>query len=394
MMKSKIFMCCAIMITLLTVLIFNGCAPLKEFGTSPAYEGSNNYSYELPAYDSLKKTVVIVANNDGTELFDMMAPYYLFNATGRANVYIVAKKRFPVVVKKGFYLLPQATFSEIDSLKIKPDVIVIPFLAAADSAHQDPVIVNWIKNHYTANVNILAVCDGAATAAATGIFDGKPITAHASDYEGIKVHFSRPLWVQNTSVVNEGNLYSTAGVSNATEGSLAVINKLFGADIMHKVMDDVAYPHPTLKTEHQSISFKFGDKLAIGKKITCRKNKRLGVLLQEGINEFDLAGIMDTYNRTFPGSIKSFSANDTPVKTKYGLVIIPTGKSNDTRLDELHIIGPDPFSASRPMPFKYAEVVKYNNGPNQYIIDVCLQRINAAYGQEFQNIVKLMLDYN
>jgi putative intracellular protease/amidase len=91
---------------------------------------------------------VIVANNEGTELFDMMAPYYLFNATEKANVYIVAKNKFPITVKKGFFLLPQMTFTQVDSLRLHPDVIVIPFLAVGDSAHQDPVIVNWIKKHY------------------------------------------------------------------------------------------------------------------------------------------------------------------------------------------------------------------------------------------------------
>src|SRR3954454_22797972 len=199
-MKNKKVLTGAIIIALITALFFNACSPLREFGRAPIYEGANNFTYPLPPYDSLKRTVIIVANNDGTELFDMMAPYYLFNATKKANVYIVAKNKCPIVVKKGFFLLPQFTFTEVDSLSINPDLIVIPYLSAGDSLHQDPVIVNWIKKHYSVDVSILSVCDGSATAAATGIFDGKPITAHASDYAGIKAHFSKPLWVQNVSV--------------------------------------------------------------------------------------------------------------------------------------------------------------------------------------------------
>ena len=254
---------------------FNACSPLKEFMTTPTYQEANNFNYQLPFYDSLKKTVIIVANNDGTELFDMMAPYYLFNTTQKANVYIVAKNKFPIVVKKGFFVLPQLIFNEIDSLKIKPDVIVIPFLSVGDSLHQDVVIVTWIKQHYSPNVKILSVCDGAATAAATGIFDGKPITAHASDYEGVKAHFSKPLWVQNISVANDGNLYSTAGVSNAVEGSLMVIDELFGPEIMTKVIRDIDYPYSSPKTEHQSNTFHFSDKIAVGKKSSSKRIKKL-----------------------------------------------------------------------------------------------------------------------
>ena len=63
-----------------------------------------------PPYDSLKKTVILIANNEGTEFFDMMVPYYLFNATEKTNVYIVPKNKFPVIVKKGFFLLPQFSY--------------------------------------------------------------------------------------------------------------------------------------------------------------------------------------------------------------------------------------------------------------------------------------------
>ncbi len=385
-------------VTILTsaifLLLFNACSPLKEFGKSPVYQDKNDLNYKIPAYDRSKKTVVIVANNDGTELFDMIAPYYLFNATGKANVFIVAKNKQPVVVKKGFFLLPQFTFNEIDSLSIKPDAIVIPFLSAADSAQQDPVIINWIRKHYSAQVNVLSVCDGSATAAATGIFDGKPITAHASDFAGIKAHFNKPLWIQDVSVANEGNLYSTAGVSNATEGSLMVINKLFGSETMKKVSEGVYYPYPFPKTTHQSNTFTFRNKVSVGKKIILKRNKKMGVLLEEGINEFELAAILDTYNRTFPKSIESFSVNDQAVKSKYGLTLIPTGSISKADLDELHVINPSSFSKSDELLFKSTKIISYDGFHKQYIIDQCLQRIKAEYGQSFVKVVKLMLDYN
>lgn len=393
-MKKKTLLMTAIIIAAVTVLLFNGCAPLREFGKSRAFTGPNIFSYELPVYDGSKKTVIVVANNDGTELFDMIAPYYLFNATGKANVYIVAKNKFPVVVKKGFFLLPQSTFSEIDSLKIQPDVIVIPFLNVADSLHQDPVIVKWIQKHYSPEVTMLSICDGAATAAATGLFDGKYITAHASDYGGIKPKFSKPLWIQNTSVANNGNLLSTAGVSNATEGSLFVINKIFGAETMKEVIENINYPYAEPRMKHQSNTFQLGDKVTIGKKIFFRKNKKVGVLLQNGINEFELAAIMDTYNRTFPESIESFSVDNSVIKTKYGLKLIPSGKIGNSRVDELHVLHSVSFLNPAQNVFKSVEIIGYDDLPKQYIIDNCLNRIRKEYGSKFENSVKLMLDYN
>ncbi len=389
-MKRKYIFRTLITLAVISSLLFHACAPLREFSTTPTYDGNNNFNYSVPSYDSMKKTVVVIANNDGTELFDMMAPFYLFNATGKANVYIVAKNKAPITIKKGIFVLPQSTFTEIDSLQIKPDVMVIPFLAAADSASQDPVIINWIRSHYNSNTSILSICDGAATAAATGLFDGKPITAHASDYEGIKKNFSRPQWLQNKSVVNSGNLFSTAGVSNATEGSLMVIKEVFGDDVMHSVMKDIRYAYPKLKIEHMSSTFHFSDKTAAGKKILFSRNKRVGVFLQEGINEFELAAVMDTYNRTFPKKINSYAPADAPVKTKYGLVIVPTGKSNNGTIDEMHIIQP----SNTAHVVKAKHVVEYNSNHPKYIIDECLARIRAEHGGSFERVVKLMLDYN
>jgi len=383
-----------VIVTAFSLLIFKAWGPIREFGKIPAYTGLNNFGYTFPLYDSLKTTVVIVANNEGTELFDMMAPYYLFSATEKANVYIVAKNKFPIAAKKGVFVLPQSTFSELDSLQIKPDVIVIPFLAVADSANQDPVIVNWIKKHYSTDVTMLSICDGSATAAATGLYDGKPITAHASDYNSIKSHFSKPLWVKDRSVVNSGNLFSTAGVSNATDGSLIVINKLFGPATMKKVIDNIDYPYQFPKGEHHSNIVGFGAKVSIGKKIFFRKNKKIGILLQDGLNEFQFAGVMDTYNRTFPQLIESISNNNLPVKTKYGLTLIPTAEHSSARLDELHIIDPLSFSISDQSRFQAAELIKYDKRQKQYIIDECLNRIGAEYGENFKDIVKLTLDYN
>ena len=92
-----------------------------------------------------------MADNNNTEMFDMMAPYYLFSSTHKANVYIVAEKKYPITMKKGPYVLPQFTFDEVDSMKLRADVIVIPFMN--DPAGQ--VKVNWIKHHYSDSTIIL-----------------------------------------------------------------------------------------------------------------------------------------------------------------------------------------------------------------------------------------------
>jgi putative intracellular protease/amidase len=374
-------------------MIYVGCQPLKEFDRVPVYRNNANYNAIAQVYDPSKKTVVIIANNEGTEIFDLMAPFYLFNVTEKANVFIVSPKKSPISLLKGVFALPNYTFREIDSLNIQPDVIVIPAMVKVFK-EPNSVTQRWIKDKYKGDTKILSVCAGSLVAAATGIYDGKPLTTHASDLEESKAYFKKPNWVSNIPVTQQGNLYSTAGVSNAVEGSLTIINQMFGPETLRKVMDEIHYPHASIMTDHKSIAVGTGKKFTIANKLIFRKNRHVGVLLQDGINELALAGVLDTYHRTFPASHESVVARGSSVRSKYGLTLFPTAKIDTLKLDELHVLMPETFLKMEAKKFVETDVVEYHLRRNQYIIDTCLQRISEQYGDSFANIAKLLLDYN
>lgn len=389
--KKKFFAIVPILI--LASVVYTSCQPLKEFKSIPVYTGSISKNANPIRYDKSKKTIAILAYSEGTEIFDLMAPYYLFNTTEKANVYIVAEKRSPIVLLKGMYIYPTATFAELDSLHIKPDVIIIPAMIKIFQNQQSPVI-QFIKDNYVGNTKVLSICAGSLVGAATGLYDGKPLTTHASQFEESKEFFKNPNWIQNISVTKSGNLYGTAGVSNAVEGSLTIINEMFGETTLQKVMTDIHYPHAEIRTIHKSIAIKTGHKFTIAGKLIFRKNRKVGVLLQDGINELMLAAVLDTYHRTFPSSLETISTNSAPIISKYGLTILPTSTLNKLKLDELHVLMPDTVSKSVMENYGTTPVIHYNSSENQYIIDQCLLRIKNQYGSKFENITKLLLDYN
>jgi putative intracellular protease/amidase len=375
-------------------ICFNACKPIRNLYNKPSpYNSSNNLKNRIHAYDPAKKTVFIIADNTVTELFDMLTPFYLFSATQKVNVYIVAKTSVPIQIKKDLYIVPQLTFKEADSLKLAADVIVIPALSIRDE-HQDTTVINWIKNHFTATTKMLSICDGATTAATTGFYDGKLLTCHASDFNGVKKHFSKPIWVQNTPVTKSGNLFSTAGVSNAVEGSLTVIDELFGHETMQKALNEIHYPNPEIKSTHQSVALSGGNKFTAAKKIFFRKNRDIGLLLANNINEFEMAALLDNYSRSLPASFKTFILHDSTVQTKYGLTLVCTGNQRVKGLDELHVLTPDLFSKEDALTFKNTKIIRYDKMPKQYMVDICLQRIGELYGDKFRHFVKITLDYN
>ena len=327
-------------------------------------------------------------------MFDLLAPFYLFNASEKANVLVVAERKAPILLVNSLFILPHYSFSEIDSLHIIPDVIVIPNLNTRLKTPPKPSNVAWIKRHYTGTNIILSICDGSATAAATGLYDGKPITTHATDFKTLQKQFPKPAWVKDVSVTQSGNLYSTAGVSNAVEGSLTVIRRLFGEQTLQSVLHDVHYPHADIKVEHDSRVVNSAAIIKIASKMLFKKNYNMGVLLTDSINEFELASVLDTYVRTFPKSINTFSPQGKNVSSKYGLTLYPTGNLKSDQINELHVLDSNSRYAAEKDVITNASIITYSAEQKLYPIDKCLERIAALYGSNFRNCVKLTLDYN
>ena len=156
-----------ILLTLFTIGVSNAFTVIRNLSFSPkAYTGTIQADSNQIQYDSSKSNVFIVADSKLTELFDMLAPFYLFNLTKKANVFIVARDKTPILIKRDLYVLPQLTFAEADSLNLKAAVIIIPALSIRDE-HQDVNLIDWLKSHVSPETKMLAVCDGASTAAAT-----------------------------------------------------------------------------------------------------------------------------------------------------------------------------------------------------------------------------------
>ena len=379
---------------ILTASLLNACRPIRNFSTPPTpWQGNTESRSRLPEYNAANKNVFIIADAKMTVLFDMIAPFYLFNATEKDNVYVIAKDRTPILIKRDLFVAPQLTFEEADSMKLSADVIVIPALSKRDE-HQDTLVTNWIKAHFSENTKILAVCDGASTAAATGLYDGKSLTCHASDYAGLKTHFDKPVWVKDVAVTKAGNLFSTAGVSNAVEGCLTVINELFGRETMQRVLADIGYPDTEIKAMHKSISVSGSDKLTVIKKVMFRKNRTIGLLMENGMNEFAMASVLETYGRSFPASFTTTNLTSSSIQTKYGLTMLMTGTTLMENLDELHLVTPGSISFLNKSTIKNTKIISYDAEQKQYPIDICLKRIGEQYGHGFEDFVKISLDYN
>ena len=55
---------------------------------------------------------------------------------------------------------------------------------------------------------------------------------------------------------------------------------------------------------------------------------------------------------------------------------------------------PEILPRSEGSAFANTTLVKYSGSDKEYIIDLCLKRIKDQYGDKFENITRLLLDFN
>src|SRR5690606_452085 len=109
------------LILMLTMLLC-ACQPIKEFHKTSVYNKSfipvniKHINQELPV-------IIIVASNSGTEIFDLLAPFYIFSSTQQFNVLLVAPEKKPFLLWKGVFAMPHFSINEIQHLD--PALIVV-----------------------------------------------------------------------------------------------------------------------------------------------------------------------------------------------------------------------------------------------------------------------------
>ncbi|WP_081701451.1 DJ-1/PfpI family protein [Algoriphagus marincola] len=360
------------------------CKPISDFHKELDYSVTEIPENSEGDYNDTLKTVILIADHRSTEIFDLLSPYYLFSSSGEANVYIVSKEEQPINLFRGLMVMPHYSFETFRSLGISPDLIVIPNLSSVEKEKIDPDITDFIRSQFVdGKTSVLSVCDGAAVASQTGLFDGFKITTHSSDLDYLAKQWPQLEWEKGLKVIESNGFYSTAGVSNATEGSLVVMKSLFGHEVANRVAEKIyfSFDSQELDKTHQPIGW--SDKYQILKKVLFKDNKKVGFMLTEGISELSLAGMLDTYSRTFPENIGTFSLDGRPVNSENGLVLIPTETAMD--FDEIHVFEKSALSGK--------ENVKDHSDVKEYVFDYSLSLIENEFGSNFKNAVIKLLDY-
>jgi len=354
------------------LVFFSSCTQLNEFHAVDPASITNPGGY--PSHSNKKKLkAVILSDEKGTEITDLLIPFYLLSATESIEVRIISQTGAPISIWKGIFLLPQ---ENLKTSVWEPDVIILPAVFHSD----EKPFSDYISKYK--NKQFLSICEGAKLIGESKQFNGYEITTHASSQNDIQKQYPDLNWKVHTKYTKDRNLISSAGVSSSVEASLILIEQMLGEETRNKVMSKIHYPYPSVKKDHSSQAVGFWDSLGIAKKITFDGDPKIGVEVYEGMNEFLLAAYLDSFARTFPSRIETFGPST--IRTESGLILYPTQTIKDYSTV---------FCKSFCESYDFPQAKKIRFKTAEYPFVSALTEVQSLYGDRFTEITKRLLDY-
>lgn len=181
----------------------------------------------------------IVVFNQVEEL-DFVGPWEMLSmwsksADGPANCLIVGQTLDPIVCAKGLSINPHVSFADCPPL----DYLLVPGGQGTRLEVSNPVILDFIATQARHCKAILSVCTGSFVLHAAGLLSGKKATTHWGSLERLRA--LGDVQVVEQRFVQDGNVWSSAGVSAGTDLMLAFIASVAGEEAAGKVQFAAEY---------------------------------------------------------------------------------------------------------------------------------------------------------
>jgi transcriptional regulator GlxA family with amidase domain len=305
----------------LSFLALAMCDAKPEASKIPAGEHAKTIAALKPPKRE-RPVVAVVAANDGTETTDFVVPYAVVAKSGAADVFAVAPEDRTIKLLPALAIKPHMTIAAFDArFPEGADYVIVPKLEAT----ADPTIVGWIQTQSAKGTMIVGICSGVKTLGAAGLLDGRASTGHWFDIDGLRTAHPTMMWVQDRRYVVDRGVMTTTGVSASLPASLALVEAIAGHDVAGRVASDLGVS--SWSEDHDSHAFSLSPTM----KLTAQRNKEIGaktpdVLVMPVADEVDdiaLAFTTDAWSRTFRSKALTRAEVAGPVRTRYGLELVP-----------------------------------------------------------------------
>lgn len=181
----------------------------------------------------------------GFELLDLFGPLEMFANVGaeRLKIIMVAAQAGEVAagsVADGI-VGPRAVadfgFDDAPDL----DILLLPGGVGTFAALQDEALLAFLRKCAEHAQIMASVCTGSAILAKAGVLDGHRATSNKQVFDLARNQSGAVEWIERARWVDDGAVVTSSGVSAGMDMSLAIIQRLFGADVANNVAEAAEY---------------------------------------------------------------------------------------------------------------------------------------------------------
>lgn len=209
--------------------------------------------------EMIRKRVGIVLFDD-IEVLDFCGPFEVFSATrlseeGRREapspfeVFLVAQNPSYITTTGGMKVIPQYAFENCPPL----DILVVPGGWGTRKELKNPVMLEWLRSRAAEVEMLTSVCTGSMLLGFAGLIDGLHATTHWRSLDWMRDSFPEVMVETKQHVVEDGRVFTSAGISAGIDMALKVVARYYGEDIARAAAAHMEYPFPTGNERRVSI---------------------------------------------------------------------------------------------------------------------------------------------
>src|SRR5450755_2788550 len=175
---------------------------------------------------------VLVFNQ--VEELDFVGPWEMLtmwskHAGGPENCLIVGQSLEPIICAKGLSINPHVSFADCPTL----DYLLVPGGQGTRQEVSNRVLIEFVASRAKSCKAVLSVCTGSFVLHAAGLLSGKRATTHWGSLDRLRA--LKDVTVVEERFVQDGKVWSSAGVSAGIDLMLAFISSVASAESAGKV---------------------------------------------------------------------------------------------------------------------------------------------------------------
>lgn len=177
------------------------------------------------------------------ELLDFAGPFEVFSVASELNnyslfdVFAVAKSTEPITTINGLSVNPKYSLNNCPKI----DILIIPGGVGTRDLLNEKETLQWISHTHQTTEITLSVCTGAMILGKLGLLNSKSYTTHHLIFEDMQQIAPLAKLVKMKRYIQDGKIYTAAGISAGIDLSLHIIETLNGKEIAKNVARYMEY---------------------------------------------------------------------------------------------------------------------------------------------------------